>query len=271
MEITWYSAAGLVLREGGKAIAFDPFFGLPVGCFREKSPVSLPVDDFDRVTDVFVTHGHVDHIYYLPRLWVASQFRIHCTPTPRKTLVRGGVPEERVAPVAVGQTDTVSPFTVTAYRSRHCRYDLAIVLKTIFRRGFFRHPVHLLRFLWEMERFPEKGETVMYEVACGGKRIQVLGSLGLDRRTDYPTGADVLILPFQGRSDLEAYALGIVRRLKPRAVLLDHYDNAFPPISDDIDTEDFIKMLRQREDIPCRALEKGRDFHVETEKTLGGP
>ena len=50
------------MREGDAAIAFDPFFGMPVGCFRNKNPVSLPKDDFSKVTDVFVTHGHVDHI-----------------------------------------------------------------------------------------------------------------------------------------------------------------------------------------------------------------
>lgn len=264
MEITWYSAAGLVMREGDEAIAFDPFFGMPVGCFTDKNLISLPKDDFDRVSDVFVTHGHVDHIYYLPELCGVSQFRIHCTPAPRKTLMFRGVPTERIVPAAAGGTDRVLPFTVTAYRSRHCRYDLPIVLKTVFRREFFRHPVHLIRFLREMLRFPEKGEILMYEVSCGGKRIQVLGSLGLDAHTDYPAGADVLILPFQGRSDLETYALGIVRRLKPRTVLLDHYDDAFPPVSGDIDTENFIKILSAQEHIPCRAMVKGREFHVET-------
>ena len=252
------------MREGDAAIAFDPFFGMPVGCFTDKNPVSLPRDDFSRVTDVFVTHGHVDHIYYLPELCGTSDFRIHCTSTPRKTLVRRGVPPERIVPASAGGTDSVSPFTVTAYRGRHCRFDLPIILKTVFRGSFFRHLVHAVRFLLEMLRFPEKGEILMYEVSCGGKRIQVLGSLGLDADTVYPTGADVLILPFQGRSDLEKYAPGIVRRLKPRAVLLDHYDNAFPPISDEIHTEDFIKILSAQEHIPCRAMVKGKDIHVET-------
>lgn len=269
MDITWYSAAGLLLRERGAAIAFDPFFGMGVGCFSDKSPAPLPADDFRPVTDVFVTHGHVDHIYHLPRLWVGSRFRIHCTPAPRKTLLRRGVPPQRVVPAAPGGTDDLPPFTVRAYRGRHCPFDLPIILQTVFRRGFFRHPVHLVRFLWEMVRFPEKGEILMYEVSCGTKRVQILGSLGLDANTDYPTGADVLILPFQGRSDLETYALGIVRKLKPRSVLLDHYDDAFPPISGEVDTRDFINILGEQEGIPCRAMEKGRSIHVETETALG--
>lgn len=264
MKITWYGAASLMMREGDEAIAFDPFFGMSVGCFADKEPVPLPREDFRPVTDVFVTHGHFDHIFHIPRLWEGSGFRIHCTPAPRKTLLRRGIPPERFVPANPGRTDRVASFAVTGYQSRHCRYDFPIILKTVFRTGFFRHPVHLLRLVVELLRCPEKGEILMYEVSCGGKRVQVLGSLGLDRKTDYPTGADLLILPFQGRSDLEEYALGIVRRLKPRAVLLDHYDDAFPPVSDEIATEEFVKILGEREHIPCRAMEKGREIHVET-------
>lgn len=269
MKITWYGAASLIMREGDEAIAFDPFFGMPVGCFTDKNLISLPKDDFHGVTDVFVTHGHFDHIYHLPKLCGASHFRIHCTPAPGQTLMLRGVSPERIVPAAAGRTDNISPFAVTAYGSHHCRYDFPIVMKTVFRRDFFRHPVHLIRLLREILRFPEKDEILMYEVSCGGKRIQVLGSLGLDANTDYPTGADILILPFQGRSNLEKYALGIVRRLRPLSVLLNHYDNAFPPISDEIHTENFIKILSEQEHIPCRTMVKGRGIHVETKKTLG--
>ena len=271
MKIIWYGTASLVLQEGNTAIAFDPFFGLPAGSFTHKNLVSLPKDDFRGVTDVFVTHGHIDHIYHLPALCEALPFRIHCTEAPRRTLMRRGVSPDRIVLANPGKMDILPSFAVTAYRSRHCRFDLPLILKTGFRRRFFRHPIHLIRFLREMMCFPEKDEILMYEVSCGGKRIQVLGSLGLDDNTDYLTDADLLILPFQGRSDLDEYALRIVKRLRPRAVLLDHYDDTFPPISDDIYAENFIKILSEQEHIPCRAMGKGREFYVETEteKTLG--
>lgn len=264
MEITWYAAASLVLREGNTAIAFDPFFGMSIGCFTNQTLTVLPKDDFRTVTDVFVTHGHFDHIYHLPALCEGLPFRIHCTPAPQKTLLRRGVSSERIVLAAAGKTDRVSPFAVTAYQSRHCRYDVPIILQTVFRRRFFRHPIHLIRLLREMLCEKEAGEILMYEVSCGEKRIQILGSLGLDGNTEYPTDADVLILPFQGRSDLDKYALDIVRKLKPRSVLLDHYDNAFPPFSDEIPTENFLKILREQEHIPCSAMVKGRNVHVET-------
>ena len=100
------------------------------------------------------------------------------------------------------------------------------------------------------------GETVFYEVSAEGKRVQIMGSLGLDPNTDYPTGADVLILPFQGRSDLEAYAAPIVRSLAPKQVLLDHYDDSFPPMTTQVETARFEALLTREYGIPCSALRK---------------
>ncbi len=104
-----------------------------------------------------------------------------------------------------------------------------------------------------MIEYPEKGETLFYEVRAGGRRIQVMGSLGLCPEADYPTGADGLILPYQGRSDLVQYAWPLVQRLQPKALYLDHYDDSFPPLTATVDTEPFIDLLRTH-GIPCRAL-----------------
>ena len=99
----------------------------------------------------------------------------------------------------------------------------------------------------------ERGETLLYEVRADGKRIQILGSLGLCPAVAYPTGADALILPYQGRSDLVTYGWPLVERLAPRAVYLDHYDDSFPPLTAAIDTTPFCDLLTAR-GIPCRAL-----------------
>lgn len=73
----------------------------------------------------------------------------------------------------------------------------------------------------------------------------------------------MLILPFQGRSDLEEYGLQIVRRLKPGKVYLDHWDDTFPPISDTVHTEKFEKILWEKERIPCQTMVKGADIYEE--------
>ena len=84
---------------------------------------------------------------------------------------------------------------------------------------------------------------MMYEVHAEGKRVQVMGSLGLQENQEYPQGADLLILPFQGSEFLEAVALEVVERLQPKRILLDHFDDAFPPVSEHVDTRRFKKLM----------------------------
>ena len=64
--------------------------------------------------------------------------------------------------------------------------------------------------------------------------------------TEYPIGADLLILPLQGRSDIADYALSFVDRLMPKMILLDHFDDAFPPISSAVDTAPFVALMAKR-------------------------
>jgi hypothetical protein len=180
---------------------------------------------------------------------------VHCTKTPRKTLLKHGFPEEELHEIAPGWTGTVGPFTLRAYQGRHCHFDWPLLQKTIFCRRFWSHPIHLLQLLSVYLRYPQKNEILFYELSCLGKRVHIIGSMNLDADTCYPTDADVLILPLQGRSDQDSYALNIVKRLQPKSVLLDHYDDAFPPMSDTVDTSGFERNVRETFGIPCIPLE----------------
>lgn len=257
MQLRWYGTAALILQEDDTLIAFDPFCGLCKNASINSEDISPFEQEFRKIKNVFITHGHFDHIARIPAVYKNAPLRLWCTRTPYKTMLREGVHPEQMQAIRPGERINVGPFTVTAYQSRHCKYDLPIIIKTVFRPGFFRHPVHLLRLMRIVLRYPENKETLFYEVLCGDKRIQIMGSLNLSADIKYPTRADVLVLPFQGRSDLEKCGLSIVQRLKPRRVLLDHYDDSFPPISNTVNTKSFKKLLREQEKIPCKALEKG--------------
>lgn len=256
MEIRWYGTASLILREGDTSIAFDPFGGLPIHSITH--PVSpLPYEnDFLSAKHIFVTHGHLDHIYHIPRLYRHAPATVYCTRTPKKTLLGNGFPSEKIREIAPGWKGRCGPFAITAYQGRHCVFDLPLIRHTVISVRFWRHPVHLLRLLALHLRHRENGEILFYEITCRGQRIQVMGSMGLDSKTAYPTGADLLILPLQGRSDQDTYALKLVERLKPKAILLDHYDNTFPPLSDDVDTSGFIRNVRRKFKITCEPLRK---------------
>ena len=84
--------------------------------------------------------------------------------------------------------------------------------------------------------------------------------MNLDAKTEYPTDADLLILPLQGRSDQDTYALRIVEKLLPKWVLLDHYDDTFPPMTSPVDPGGFEENVKGI-DIPCERMEA---YHLYT-------
>lgn len=253
MLLTWLGTAALLLEEGGTTLAFDPFPGLPLGGAGKGNASDAAA--FRQADAVLATHGHFDHIGDIPALYGAGEQPIYATAAPRKTLERHGIEERRLKPLAPGGSVHINPFTVTAYQGRHCRFDLPLVVDTALRRSTWRALPRMVWLLSCIATYPEKGEILFYEVTDGEKRVQIMGSLGLDGNTVYPTGADCLVLPYQGRSDLVSYALPLVERLQPKRVLLDHWDDAFPPMSDTIETADFCRLLARR-GIPCRALTK---------------
>jgi L-ascorbate metabolism protein UlaG (beta-lactamase superfamily) len=72
---------------------------------------------------------------------------------------------------------------------------------------------------------------VFYQIEAEGKTVAVMGSLNLRKDTEYPAGADLLVLPYNGWTDNYPPAVRVIRRLKPKHVLLDHYDESFPPFT----------------------------------------
>lgn len=269
MELTWYGTASLVLREEQTAIAFDPFCNFENDSLASRESLSKMKKIYHSVPHVFVTHGHFDHIYYIPYFYRNSHAMIYCTDIVRDTLLKHHISEKRIRRIAPGFCADIGPFTIRAWKSCHCRYDIPLILNKVLNRRFWQHPLHVLNLISINFHYPECGQILFYEVSAGNFRIQIMGSLNLAKDVKYPTGADVLILPLQGRNNIESCALQFVERLKPKSVLLDHYDDAFPPFTDTVDSKKFVEIVRKRFDIPCRPLKRGETVILQPQSEGG--
>ena len=72
----------------------------------------------------------------------------------------------------------------------------------------------------------------------------VLGSAGMDKNTQYPTGADLLVFPYQGRAGMHRYMRRFLRRFRPEAVMADHFDDAFPPLTHEMKMGKFVPSVK---------------------------
>ena len=269
IEIIWHGTASVEIKGPEGRLLFDPFVTLP------GAENMVPVSEFDGFTDILVTHGHFDHIASIPEIVRRNpDVTVHCTGTPYHTLLRKGVPEANLNMTAIGGTEQIRGFTVHLLQGKHAVLQATRErIRRILKSG---HLANLPYIIKEALLCRENGETVFYQIECpvdrpsladldgdgdlrdqsrpdargwakdrnaAGARetISLMGSLNLAGNVKYPSGSDLLILPYNGWVDNLQPAARVMKRLKPKRVLIDHYDTAFPPLTTPLDLSAFLK------------------------------
>jgi len=239
LEIRWFGTASISFSHQDYSILFDPF--LPM---NQELP-SPSIEKLANMGDIFITHGHFDHLMHVSRVLKAGDALVYCCEVAAETLVREGVNEDRIGIIQPGKKMAKGPFEINVYKGAHIRFDLPLIFKTLLSRRSFNNRDRLRKLMRLAKRYPE-GDVLVYGISAGGKTVLHLGSLNLDSLEDYPVNVDLLTLPFQGRSDLDSYAMKFVDRLEPKALYLHHFDNSFPPVSSRVYTSNFIQLVNAK-------------------------
>lgn len=171
---------------------------------------------------------------------------VYTTKIIRDNLVnRHGVDETMIRVFQHGESISFGSFKMIPLKAKHVKFDVPLVVQTLgqVKNTLFKDGKQVGNILADLPRFPV-GDCTAWSLKAGDKNLLHFGSLALDDGQPYPANVDLLSLPYQGNSRLERIALDITKRLRPKSVLLHHTDDAFPPISSDVDTRPFVELMK---------------------------
>ncbi len=243
MEITWLGTASLMIEAGSHKILFDPYLRT-----LNKHLPAFPLDKIGDAEAIFITHPHLDHFADIPEVLRHTTCPVYVNARGIEIARENKFDLSRLRQIEVGDEFTFGSLVVKAYKGRHVEYDDKC-LKGVYKRVFKGHLLKGLKINKTNKRFSINTDEVFTFYLCeGNKTALIMGSANKDGQTVYPA-TDVLIYPYQGRSDMLEYSLELVKSLSPKAVIADHFDDAFPPVSTRMNVEEFKQKLESDNDI----------------------
>ena len=238
MKLTWFGTASIALESGNTRILFDPFIR------RNRQLLPVTVEDFTGYDAILITHGHFDHLMDVPKVMKADpDVPVYCTKTPRASLMHDDIPPQRIHCIDRGDEFTIGDFTIRAHAGHHVDFNMNYI-SSVISKCVLQGP----RSLWMLrliKKLPEGNEIVIYEVQAEGKTVLIMGSYGIDAMTVYPKNPDVMVFPYAGNTNIASIAAGCVAAIRPKTIVFDHFDDAFPPLTKRMDVEGYCALLRQ--------------------------
>lgn len=225
MKLTLLGTATITVENEKGKILFDPFLRR-----NPRLKNTTPIVGFIGYDAIFITHGHFDHLYDVPEiLRLDKKVPVFCTKTPAQTLMKKGVPAERIHIIEPGDVVEVKGMKVRAYPGRHVDFDFGYI-KTVIARCTVKFPLFFKQVYLNFV-YPEAEEILIYEIQENGKNILVTGSFGYKEDVEYPKNPDCFVLAHGGCAGIPQLARPLVESLNPKTVFITHHDDAFPPVT----------------------------------------
>lgn len=240
--ITWMGTNSFLLKTAQTAILIDPFMQFSNGEHPHKVHDFIQAGTPYDVRDILISHCHFDHLSSVPAILAHHPAIIYCTECGLRALKRVGCPTDTVVTITSGSKFDIKDVHIKVFKGRHIHFDKDLVLKTLTPSRIIAGKETILKTIYLLDKYRESHETIIYDIHVSNNlsedqdlHIQFLGSLSLYQGEAYPTGADYLVLPYQGNTHLADIARDVIEHLQPKCLIASHFDNAFPPLSSSVD------------------------------------
>lgn len=241
MKIKWYGTASLMIEGGNTRILVDPYLK---GFNRKLPPIAM--EEARTAQAIFITHPHFDHFSDIGAFMEAGIHPVYVSENGIRNAQENGILADGMLPIEPNMSIWVGDIRIRTFQSRHCKFDAATILKILFSPRTYCRFGTAVKILNIIKKYKIEDDIYALEFSHGGKRIMVLGSAGIDENTEYPEGADLLVFPYQGKSNMHKYLRGFLDELQPKAVMIDHFDDSFPPFTRSVNIKHFAPTVAER-------------------------
>ncbi len=241
MELKWLGTAGFEFKTKNQVFFIDPYLSRNQNAYPKQS---LAPSSINNASQIFISHGHFDHIQDVPQIASQSKAAVYCSNIVVNSLQNNGLSDKQIKTVTCDQKIfNFENYSARAFFSEHIKFDKKLLISTLLKIN-----ISLFKHLPLLNQYP-CGQVLSWRFNIENKTIQFFGSGGssvdeLERIGDKPI--DILLVPLQGHTDICRIGLDYVKYLKPKIVIPHHHDNFYPPISKSINIKPFIDGVKSK-------------------------
>ncbi len=240
MRIKWYGTASLLVESGNTRLLIDPYLKQ-----LNQTLYRIPMDEAKTADAIFITHPHLDHFGDIGAFTEDTVIPVFVSENGILHAEKLGQNTDGMISYAANEEIKIGSFVIHTYQSRHCVFDVPTVLRVTFAPRTWLHAIGCLKLCHHALQYKLQGDCYALHISDGEKSVFVLGSAGMEENVSYPQGADLLVFPYQGRSRMHKYMVKFLEAFRPKNVMADHFDDAFPPLTHRENMEKFAPTVKK--------------------------